>query len=56
MQDGVVSSTTTGREGVDDTKLFLNSTSNEISTLLVVNYGELSTQLVHVLRGLSYFI
>ncbi|GAB0098286.1 prominin-like protein [Sergentomyia squamirostris] len=50
MQNGVENATISAREGVDDTRLFLKTTSGEINHLLVKNYNELSVHLHQMLN------
>uniref|UniRef100_A0A1B0D4C1 Prominin n=1 Tax=Phlebotomus papatasi TaxID=29031 RepID=A0A1B0D4C1_PHLPP len=50
MQQGVENATVSAREAVDDTRLFLKTTSSEINHLLVRNYNELSNDLHQMLN------
>ncbi|XP_055688743.1 prominin-like protein isoform X2 [Lutzomyia longipalpis] len=50
MQHGVENATTSAKEAVDDTRLFLKTTSGEINHLLVRNYNELSHHLHQMLN------
>lgn len=51
MQYGVENITTSARYGIDDAKLYLDTTSSQIDHVLNENYAELSKNLDTLLGG-----
>lgn len=54
MQYGVENITTSARYGIDDTKLYLDTTSSQIDHVLNENYAELSKNLDTLLGGKEF--
>lgn len=54
MQQGIENATTVARYGINDTTLYLRTTSNHIHHMLVDNYNELKTDLERILNGKKY--
>lgn len=54
LHQGVENATSTARQGVEDSRKFLKSTSGQVNHLLVINYEELSASLDIMLNGILF--